>query len=60
MPLKLPPDRPRLGIDKDRPDYVVYCGGWAVGRIYEKPRHRAGRLPETGLRELVEKHGSGR
>ena len=24
------------GIDKDRPDYTVYCGGWAVGRIYER------------------------
>ena len=23
------------GIDQDRPDYTVYCGGWAVGRIYE-------------------------
>ena len=23
------------GIDKDRPDYTVYSGGWAVGRIYE-------------------------
>ena len=23
------------GADKDRPDYTVYCGGWAVGRIYE-------------------------
>jgi hypothetical protein len=23
------------GIDKDRPDYTVYCGGWAIGRIYE-------------------------
>jgi hypothetical protein len=23
------------GIDKDRPDYTVYCGGWDVGRIYE-------------------------
>jgi hypothetical protein len=23
------------GIDKDRPDYTVYCGEWAVGRIYE-------------------------
>ena len=22
------------GIDKDRPDYTVYCGGWAIGRIY--------------------------
>ena len=23
------------GIDKDRPDYAVYCGGWDVGRIYQ-------------------------
>ena len=23
------------GADKDRPDYTVYCGGWAIGRIYE-------------------------
>jgi hypothetical protein len=23
------------GIDKDRPDYTVYCGGWDVGRIYQ-------------------------
>jgi hypothetical protein len=23
------------GIDKDRPDYAVYCGGWAIGRIYQ-------------------------
>ncbi len=23
------------GIDKDRPDYTVYCGEWNVGRIYE-------------------------
>ena len=22
-------------IDKGRPDYTVYCGDWAVGRIYE-------------------------
>jgi hypothetical protein len=22
------------GLKKDRPDYTVYCGGWAVGRIY--------------------------
>ena len=21
------------GIDKDRPDYTMYCGEWAVGRI---------------------------
>jgi len=30
-----PRDRPRLRIDKDRPDYTVYCGGWDVGRIYQ-------------------------
>ena len=23
------------GIDKDRPDYTVYCGRWDVARIYE-------------------------
>jgi hypothetical protein len=23
------------GIDKDRQDFTVYCGAWAVGRIYE-------------------------
>jgi hypothetical protein len=22
-------------IDKNRPDYTVYCGGWEVGRIYQ-------------------------
>ena len=29
--------RPGLGsgIDKDRPDYTVYCGRWDVGRIYQ-------------------------
>ena len=49
MPLKLRPTGLGSGIDKDRPDYGVYCGGWAVGRIYEKPRHRAGRLPGAGF-----------
>jgi hypothetical protein len=23
------------GIDKERPDCTVYCGEWAIGRIYE-------------------------
>ena len=23
------------GIDKDRPDYTVFCGDWDVGRIYQ-------------------------
>ena len=35
MPLKLRPTGLGAGIDKDRPDYTVYCGGWAVGQIYE-------------------------
>ena len=32
---KLRPTGLGSGIDKDRPDYTVYCGGWDVGRIYE-------------------------
>ena len=35
MPLKLRPTGLGAGIDKDRPDYTVYCGEWVVGRIYE-------------------------
>ena len=35
MPLRLRPSGLGSGIDKDRPDYTVYCGGWDVGRIYE-------------------------
>ena len=35
MPLKLRPTGLGAGIDKDRPDYAIYSGGWAVGRIYE-------------------------
>ena len=34
MPRK-PPDRPPPGIDKDWPDYGVYCGEWCIGRIYQ-------------------------
>ena len=33
MPLKLRPTGLGAGIDKDRPDYTIYSGGWAVGRI---------------------------
>ena len=29
MPLKLRPTGLGAGIDKDRPDYTVYCGEWA-------------------------------
>src|SRR5258708_17566949 len=35
MPLKLRPTGLGSGIDKDRPDYTMYCGEWAVGRIYQ-------------------------
>ena len=35
MALTLRPTGLGAGIDKDRPDYTVYSGGWAVGRIYE-------------------------
>jgi len=37
MPLKMRPTGLGSGIDKDRADYTVYCGGWDVGRIYECP-----------------------
>jgi hypothetical protein len=51
MPLKMRPTGLGAGIDKDRPDYTVYCGGWAVGRIHQQrggpvlPPHR----PSLGL-----------
>src|SRR4249920_3020299 len=35
MPLKMRPTGLGSGIDKDRADYTVYCGGWDVGRIYQ-------------------------
>ena len=35
MALKLRPTGLGSGIDKDRPDYTVYSGGWDVGRIYQ-------------------------
>ena len=35
MPLTMRPTALGAGIDKDRLDYTVYCGGWTVGRIYE-------------------------
>src|SRR3954470_3749838 len=35
MALSMRPTDLGAGIDKDRPDYTVYCGGWAVGRIYQ-------------------------
>ena len=35
MPLTMRPTGLGAGIDKDRPDYTVFCGEWAIGRIYE-------------------------
>jgi hypothetical protein len=35
MPLKLRPAGLGSGIDKDRPDYAVFTGGWEIGRIYQ-------------------------
>jgi hypothetical protein len=35
MALKVRPTGLGSGIDKDRPDYTVYCGEWDVGRIYQ-------------------------
>jgi hypothetical protein len=35
MALILRPTGLGAGIDKDRLDYTIYSGGWAVGRIYE-------------------------
>ena len=35
MPLKMGPTGLGAGIDKDRQDYTIFSGGWAVGRIYE-------------------------
>ena len=35
VPHKLRPSGLGSGIDKDRPDYTVYCGEWDVGHIYQ-------------------------
>jgi hypothetical protein len=35
MPLAMRPTGLGSGIDKDRPDYTVFCGEWAIGRIYQ-------------------------
>ena len=35
MPFTMRPTGLGAGIDKDRPDYTVFCGEWAIGRIYE-------------------------
>jgi hypothetical protein len=36
MPLTMRPTGLASPIDKDRSDYTVYSGQWAVGRIYEQ------------------------
>src|SRR6185312_5033772 len=35
MPLTMRPTGLGAGIDKDRQDFTIFSGGWAVGRIYE-------------------------
>jgi hypothetical protein len=35
MPLSSAHPASAPGIDKDRPDFTVYCGAWNVGRIYQ-------------------------
>jgi hypothetical protein len=44
MALTMRPTGLGSGIDKDRADYTVYCGGWDVGRTYQT---RGG--PDTAL-----------
>jgi hypothetical protein len=36
MPRKLRPTGLGSGIDKDRQDFTIYCGDWAMGRIYQQ------------------------
>jgi hypothetical protein len=35
MPLTMRPTGLGAGLDKDRPDYAVFCGEWNIGRIYQ-------------------------
>jgi hypothetical protein len=35
MALTMRPAGLSSGIDKDRPDYAVFCGKWNIGRVYE-------------------------
>jgi hypothetical protein len=35
MPLTMRPTKLSSPVDKGRVDFTVYCGAWAVGRIYE-------------------------
>ena len=36
MPLTMRPTGLASGVDKDRPDFTIYSGDWALGRIYEQ------------------------
>ena len=54
------------GIDKDRQDFTIYSGGWAVGRIYDPWRSRppalvlvADRCPSDGALEQGVNLGGG-
>ena len=72
MALKLRPTGLGSGIDKDRPDYAIYCGELGVGRIYETrggPDHPAHGMErhEGALRDAEvfrlhggQEHGAGR
>ena len=35
MPLTMRPTKLSSPVDKGRVDFTLYCGAWAVGRIYE-------------------------
>jgi hypothetical protein len=49
MPLTMRPAGLSSGIDKDRPDYTMYCGEWAVGRIMKA----AAKPPDASLWTLA-------
>jgi hypothetical protein len=36
MPLTMRPTGLASPVDKDRQDYTIYSGDWAMGRIYEQ------------------------
>ena len=36
MALTMRPTGLAAPVDNDRQDFTVYCGGWAMGRIYEE------------------------
>jgi hypothetical protein len=36
MPLTMRPTALASPVDKDRQDFTVYCGKWAMGRIYQQ------------------------